>query len=135
MHPDDGRVVSSFILRALQNEPIPLFGDGNQTRSFCYVEDMIDGLVRMMNAPDDFTGPVNLGNPREYEIRELAEIIIRLTGSSSRMTYHPLPQDDPRRRKPDIGLAEETLDWHPRVELEEGLEKTIAYFRMIMKEA
>jgi len=135
MHPADGRVVSSFILQALQNEPITLFGDGSQTRSFCYVDDMIDGLVRMMNAPDDLTGPVNLGNPREYEIRELAEIIIRLTGSSSRIACHPLPQDDPRRRRPDIGLAEKALDWRPQVGLEEGLEKTIAYFRKIMKEA
>ncbi len=134
MHPDDGRVVSSFILQALRNEPITIFGDGSQTRSFCYVDDLVEGLILMMNGPDSFTGPVNLGNPREHEIRELAEIILRLTGSASRIEYHPLPQDDPRRRKPDIRLAEEKLGWSPRVELEEGLTKTIDYFRHLMTE-
>lgn len=134
MHPADGRVVSSFILQALRNEPITIFGDGSQTRSFCYVDDLVEGLIRMMNGPDSFTGPVNLGNPREHEIRELAEIILRLTGSTSRIEYHPLPQDDPRRRKPDIRLAEEKLGWRPRVELEEGLIKTIDYFRHLMTE-
>ena len=135
MHPSDGRVVSNFILQALRNEPITIFGDGTQTRSFCYVDDLIDGLVRMMNGPDGFTGPVNLGTPREHEIGELAEVIVRLTGSTSRIDYQPLPQDDPRRRRPDIGLAREQLGWEPRVDLEEGLGKTIAYFRKLMEKA
>ena len=134
MHPADGRVVSSFILQALRNEPITLYGDGTQTRSFCYVDDMIEGLVRMMDAPDDLTGPLNLGNPTEHEIRVLAETIVRLTNSRSRVEHHPLPKDDPLRRKPDISMARERLEWVPTVGLEEGLEKTIRYFRELMDE-
>jgi UDP-glucuronate decarboxylase len=129
MHPADGRVVSSFILQALRNEPISIFGDGTQTRSFCYVDDMIDGLIRMMNGPDDLIGPLNLGNPREQEIGALAETIIRLTGSRSRIDHFPLPEDDPKRRQPDIRTARERLGWEPEVELEEGLARTIDYFR------
>ncbi len=131
MHPSDGRVVSSFILQALRHEPITLYGDGTQTRSFCYVDDMVEGLVRMMNQ-EDLIGPVNLGNPREHQIGELAEIIVRLTGSRSTVEHCELPEDDPRRRKPDIGLAREKLDWEPRVPLEEGLERTIRYFRDLL---
>ncbi len=134
MHPADGRVVSSFILQALQNEPITLYGDGTQTRSFCYVDDMIEGLVRMMNGPDDLIGPLNLGNPQEHEIGELAETIIRLTGSHARIEHFELPENDPRRRKPDIRMATERLEWQPRVALEEGLERTIRYFRDLMRE-
>jgi UDP-glucuronate decarboxylase len=135
MHPDDGRVISNFIMQALRNEPITIFGDGLQTRSFCYVDDMIDGMVRMMNGPDDFVGPVNLGNPGEYSMLELAENIVRLTGSKSRVEFQPSPMDDPRRRQPDIGLAKEKLGWEPGVGLHEGLEKTIAYFREILSRA
>ena len=128
MHPDDGRVVSNFVVQALQNQDITIFGDGTQTRSFCYVADLVEGLLRMMDTPFDFTGPVNLGNPSEISIQELAKIIIRLTGSRSKLVFHPLPQDDPRRRQPDITLAREKLNWLPQVSLEEGLKKTIAYF-------
>lgn len=130
MHPNDGRVVSNFIVQALQGETITIFGDGSQTRSFCYVDDMIEGLLAMMmNSPDDFTGPVNLGNPLETTILELAEIIIKLTGAGSRIEYNQLPMDDPKRRLPDITLAKERLGWSPKVKLEEGLKKTIDYFR------
>jgi UDP-glucuronate decarboxylase len=132
MHPNDGRVISNFIMQALRNEPITIFGDGLQTRSFCYVDDMIEGIVRMMNGPDDFVGPVNLGNPGEYSMLELAENIVRLTGSKSRIEFRPSPMDDPRRRQPDIGLAKGKLGWEPGVGLQEGLEKTIAYFREIL---
>jgi UDP-glucuronate decarboxylase len=132
MHPNDGRVISNFIMQALRNEPISIFGDGRQTRSFCYVDDMIDGLVKMMNGPDDFVGPVNLGNPGEYSMLELAEAIITLTGSKSRMEFHPLPVDDPRRRQPSTALAKEKLGWEPKVELRQGLEKTISYFRELI---
>lgn len=128
MHPDDGRVISNFILQALRNEPITIYGDGSQTRSFCYVDDMVDGLIRLMNTPDDFTGPVNLGNPIEISILELAEKIIRMTGSKSKITFKPLPADDPKQRQPLIELAKEKLGWTPEVPLEEGLKKTIAYF-------
>ena len=128
MHPDDGRVISNFILQALRNEPITIYGDGSQTRSFCYVDDMISGLIRLMNTPDDFTGPVNLGNPIEISILELAEKIIRMTGSKSKITFKPLPADDPKQRQPLIELAKEKLGWTPEVPLEEGLKKTIAYF-------
>lgn len=128
MHPDDGRVVSNFVVQALQNQDITIFGDGTQTRSFCYVADLVEGLLRMMDTPFDFTGPVNLGNPSEISIQELAKIIIHLTGSRSKLVFHPLPQDDPRRRQPDINLAREKLNWLPQVSLEEGLKKTIAYF-------
>ena len=129
MHPNDGRVVSNFIMQALRNEPITIYGDGNQTRSFCYVDDMIRGLVSAMDTPDSFTGPVNIGNSHEVSIRELAETIIRLTGSKSKLIMKELPEDDPRQRKPAIGLAEKELNWRPTVALEEGLEKTIDYFR------
>ncbi len=128
MHPNDGRVVSNFIVQALTNEPITLYGDGSQTRSFCYVDDLVEGILRFMAAGDDFIGPVNLGNPNERTIRELAETIIRLTGSRSRLEFRPLPGDDPTQRCPDITLARERLDWEPRVALEEGLTRTIAYF-------
>jgi len=128
MHPNDGRVVSNFIVQALRNEPITLYGDGTQTRAFCYVDDMIEGFVRLMESPDDLAGPVNLGNPGEFTIRELAEKVIDLTGSRSELVSKPLPSDDPRQRKPDIALAKEMLDWEPMTNLEVGLDKTIAYF-------
>ena len=133
MHPNDGRVVSNFIMQALKNEDITVFGDGSQTRSFCYVDDLIEGMIRMMNAPDDFTGPVNLGNPGEFSIRELAEKVVAMTASQSKIIYKPLPADDPARRKPDIGLAREKLGWEPRITLEEGLQPTIEYFRELMR--
>jgi len=128
MHPNDGRVVSGFILQALKGEPITLFGDGSQTRSFCYVDDLIEGIVRFMNADKEFIGPLNLGNPVELSVRSLAETILRLTGSGSAIVFKPLPDDDPRQRQPDIGLAKEKLDWEPKCGLEDGLLKTIAYF-------
>jgi UDP-glucuronate decarboxylase len=133
MHPHDGRVVSNFIIQALKGEDITVYGDGNQTRSFCYVDDLIDGLVKLMNSPKDFTGPVNLGNPTEFSIMELAEMIIEMTGTSSRLVFKPLPADDPRQRRPDIELAKEKLGWQPKVRLKEGLEKTITYFRQIIQ--
>ena len=128
MHPADGRVVSNFIMQALQGQAITIYGDGSQTRSFCYVEDLIDGLVRLMASPPDFTGPVNLGNPEEFTIRELAEKVIALEGSRSSIEFLPLPEDDPRQRQPDISVALARLGWRPRVALEEGLAPTIAYF-------
>ncbi|MEZ5540429.1 MAG: UDP-glucuronic acid decarboxylase family protein [Pseudomonadota bacterium] len=134
MQMHDGRVVSNFIVQALQNQPITLYGDGSQTRSFCYVDDMIDGLVRMMETPDDVTGPVNMGNPGEFTIRQLAEKIIDMTGSRSELVFHPLPGDDPRQRCPDIGLARRLLDWEPRIRLEEGLVNTISYFDRLLQE-
>jgi UDP-glucuronate decarboxylase len=134
MHPNDGRVVSTFIIQALQGEPISIFGDGTQTRSFCYVDDMIEGLIKMMRGPDDFVGPVNLGNPTEHSILELAQLIIKLAGSTSVLQFFPAPEDDPKRRRPDIGLAETKLDWEPQVAVEEGLEKTIHYFRELLRE-
>jgi UDP-glucuronate decarboxylase len=132
MHPNDGRVVSNFIVQALRREPITIYGDGSQSRSFCYVDDAIDGFIRLMAADDDFTGPVNLGNPHEFTIRELAEKVLALTGSRSEIAYLPLPADDPRQRQPDIGLAREGLGWAPKVPLEQGLEKTIAYFDRLL---
>ncbi|SPD72111.1 NAD-binding protein [uncultured Desulfobacterium sp.] len=132
MHPNDGRVVSNFIVQALSNKDITVFGDGRQTRSFCYVDDLLDGMIRMMNGPDDFTGPVNLGNPGEFTILELAETIIRLTGSKSRVIFSPLPQDDPMQRQPDISLAKDRLGWEPKIKLENGLRMTIDYFRDIL---
>jgi UDP-glucuronate decarboxylase len=129
MHPADGRVVSNFIIQALSGEPITLYGDGNQTRSFCYVEDLIDGLIRLMESPADFTGPVNLGNPVEFTMRELAELILTETGSSSPLVTRPLPQDDPKQRKPDISLAQTRLGWEPKIALRDGLKPTSAYFR------
>ncbi|OQM75333.1 UDP-glucuronic acid decarboxylase family protein [Manganibacter manganicus] len=128
MHPNDGRVVSNFIVQALRNEPITIFGDGTQTRSFCYVEDLIGGFLKLMAAPDGFTGPVNLGNPEEFQVRELAEMVIDMTGSKSHIVSKPLPMDDPTRRKPDISRARDELGWQPSVPLCEGIEKTIAYF-------
>jgi UDP-glucuronate decarboxylase len=131
MHPNDGRVVSNFIVQALRNEPITVFGDGSQTRSFCYVDDMTDAMSRLMNSPDEITGPINLGNPGEFTIRELAEAIIRLTGSSSTLVFKPLPQDDPKQRQPDISLARRQLQWEPKIPLEQGLTQTIEYFRAL----
>jgi UDP-glucuronate decarboxylase len=131
MHPFDGRVISNFIRQALNDEPITIFGDGSQTRSFCYRDDLIDGMMRMMAAPDDFPGPVNLGNPGEYTIAELAEKVIALSGSKSKIEHRPLPADDPTRRRPDIRLAQERLGWSPTVPLDEGLQRTIDWFRTI----
>ena len=133
MHPNDGRVVSNFIVQALRNEDITLYGDGLQSRSFCYVDDLIDGMMRMMDTPAGTTGPINLGNPHEFTMRELAETILRLTGSKSRLTFHPLPQDDPRQRQPDISLARSALDWSPTIGLEDGLRETIEYFRRTLE--
>ena len=135
MHPNDGRVVSNFIVQALRNQPITLFGDGSQTRAFCYVDDLIAGLVRLMDSPDDFTGPVNLGNPREFTIRELAEMVIEMTRSSSRIVLKPLPQDDPRQRQPDISLARKQLEWEPHTPLRQGLAYTIEYFAGALRQA
>jgi len=129
MHPNDGRVVSNFIVQALRGEDITLYGDGNQTRSFCYVDDLIRGLVSLMASAPDFTGPVNLGNPIEISMRALAEQILALTGSKSKLAFRPLPQDDPRQRQPHIGLAREKLQWQPSTSLEDGLRETIAYFK------
>jgi UDP-glucuronate decarboxylase len=134
MHPNDGRVVSNFIVQALRNEPITIYGDGSQTRSFCYVDDLVEGILRLMDTPDDFTGPVNLGNVAEMTIRELAEKVIALTGSRSEIDLRPLPQDDPIQRQPDIALARAKLGgWAPRVGLEEGLKKTIGYFESLAR--
>ncbi|CAE7893693.1 UXS1 [Symbiodinium necroappetens] len=132
MLPNDGRVVSNFIVQALKGENITVYGDGSQTRSFCYVSDLVDGLVRLMNAPDEVTGPVNIGNPREMTILELAQRVIDLTGSSSEVVLRPLPQDDPLQRQPDITLAKSALGWKPTIELETGLESTVAYFRDLL---
>jgi len=131
MHPFDGRVVSNFIRQALQGEPITIFGDGSQTRSFCYRDDMVEGLIRMMESPDDFIGPVNLGNPEEISVRQLAELILELTGSKSPIVYGPLPPDDPVQRRPDITLARTRLGWSPKTPLREGLRRTIEWFRSI----
>lgn len=132
MHPNDGRVVSNFILQALKNKDITVYGDGGQTRSFCFVDDMVDGVIRMMDAPDGFTGPVNLGNPEEFTILELAEKIIAMTGSNSKIVFKPLPQDDPLQRKPNIELAKTELKWEPHIQLETGLNQTIDYFRTLL---
>ena len=134
MHPNDGRVISNFIVQALNGDEITIYGDGSQTRSFCYVDDLVDGLVRLMRSPADFIGPVNLGNPGEYTIGQLAEEVLRLTGSRSKLTFKPLPSDDPVRRCPDISLAKTRLDWKPTVPLEDGLKKTIAYFRALLSD-
>jgi len=131
MHPYDGRVVSNFILQALAGEDITLYGDGSQTRSFCYVDDLVEGFIRMMNGSDSFIGPVNLGNPDEFTIKELAQIVIELTGSRSKLVYMPLPDDDPTQRQPNIDLARERLGWEPTVRLRDGLGKTIEYFKSI----
>ena len=135
MHPNDGRVVSNFIVQALKNEPITVYGDGKQTRSFCYVDDLIEAFIRLMNTPDSFTGPVNLGNPGEFTIRQLAEKTIALTGSKSRIVSKPLPSDDPMQRCPDISLAKEHLNWEPVVRLDQGLANTIAYFDDLLRSA
>ncbi len=135
MHPDDGRVVSNFIMQALRGEPITVFGDGSQTRSFCYVDDLVDGMLGLMAAGDDFTGPVNLGNPVEFTIGELAEKVVAMTGSKSEIIFEPLPEDDPMQRQPDISLARRELGWEPKVPLEEGLVKTVAYFRDLISAA
>jgi UDP-glucuronate decarboxylase len=132
MHPNDGRVVSNFIVQALRGDPITIYGEGQQTRSFCYVDDLIDGLVKLMNSPDDVTGPVNLGNPREFSIRELANQVISLTKSASNLVHKPLPSDDPVQRQPDISLARTLLHWSPSIPLDAGLQKTIAYFRELI---
>jgi UDP-glucuronate decarboxylase len=129
MHPNDGRVVSNFIIQALKNQDITVFGDGSQTRSFCYVDDMVDGIIRMMNTSNDFTGPINIGNPNEFKIIELAEKIIELTGSKSNIIFEPLPEDDPMQRKPNIDLAQKQLDWLPITDLDKGLMRTIEYFK------
>jgi len=132
MHPNDGRVVSNFIVQALKGDPLTVYGDGSQTRSFCFVDDLIESFIRLMNTPDDFTGPVNLGNPNEFTILELAEKIVAMTDSGSEIFFKPLPQDDPRQRKPDITLAKKTINWEPAVTLEQGLKSTINYFKTIM---
>jgi UDP-glucuronate decarboxylase len=129
---DDGRVVSNFVVQALQNQPISIYGDGSQTRSFCYVSDLILGLVKLMDSPDDFVGPTNLGNPGEFTIKQLAELIIQMTESTSSITFHPLPSDDPRQRKPDIRNAELHLGWKPTIDLENGLQSTIEYFKKVL---
>jgi len=129
MHPQDGRVVSNFIMQALKNQDITIYGDGTQTRSFCYVSDLVDGIIKMVASRDDFTGPVNLGNPNEFTILELAEKVIKLSGSKSKIAFRPLPQDDPKQRKPNISLAKKELGWTPNIQLEEGLLKTIEYFK------
>ena len=131
MHPNDGRVVSNFVVQALRGEPITIYGDGGQTRSFCYVDDLIEGFVRLMNSPAELTGPVNLGNPVEFTIRQLAEKVIELTGARSTLVTMPLPADDPRQRQPNIRLAKEHLDWQPGIQLEAGLKRTIEYFRSV----
>ncbi len=131
MHPFDGRVVSNFIRQAIHNEDITLFGEGKQTRSFCYVDDLVEVIIRMMNGPDDFIGPVNIGNPVEFTIKQLAEHVLRLTGSKGKLIHKPLPADDPSQRQPDISLARKHLGWEPKVPLEEGLKRTIEYFRSI----
>lgn len=133
MHPRDGRVVSNFILQALTDEPLTVFGDGEQTRCFCYVSDMIDGLVRLMNSPDDVTGPVNIGSTVEVSMLELAEMIISLTGSGSRIEHKPIPVDDPVRRRPDIARARAQLGWQPTVSLRDGLQQTIGYFETLLR--
>ncbi len=132
MHHADGRVVSNFVIQALRGEPITLYGDGSQTRSFCYVDEMIDGFIRFMNTDETVTGPINLGNPVEFSIRELAEMTVRLTGSRSPIEYRPLPQDDPRQRRPDISRARDALGWEPKIGLEDGLARTIDYFRKLL---
>ncbi len=132
MHPNDGRVVSNFVIQALQGKDISIYGDGSQTRSFCYVDDLIDGMVRLMDSRPDFVGPVNIGNPSEFSILELANEILALTNSKSKLIFHPLPQDDPKQRKPDISLAKKELDWQPKVALKDGLVKTIEYFENLL---
>jgi UDP-glucuronate decarboxylase len=128
MHPNDGRVVSNFIVQAIKGDDITIYGDGTQTRSFCFVDDMVDGLLRLMASEIGVTGPINIGNPGEFTMLELAESVIRLTGSKSQLVFKPLPQDDPKQRQPDISKAKLLLDWEPKIDLDEGLKKTIKYF-------
>jgi UDP-glucuronate decarboxylase len=132
MHPNDGRVVSNFIVQALRGEDITIYGDGLQTRSFCYVDDMIDGFMRMMASPHEVTGPFNMGNPVEFTIKELAENVLRMVGGTSKLVFKPLPQDDPKQRQPDITMARQNLGWDPKIKLELGLEKTVNYFRTFL---
>jgi len=132
MHPNDGRVVSNFIVQALKGDPITIFGDGTQTRSFCYVDDLIDGMVRLMNSPDGVTGPINIGNPDEFTMLQLAEMVLKLTGSKSKIAFRPLPSDDPKQRQPNISKARELLGWNPTTSLEEGLKPTVAYFKNLL---
>ncbi|HPL12337.1 MAG TPA: SDR family oxidoreductase [Bacteroidales bacterium] len=132
MHPNDGRVVSNFIMQALQNKEITIYGNGQQTRSFCYVDDMVTGMINMMDTDDKITGPINIGNPEEFTIHQLAETVIRMTGSKSKIVYHPLPSDDPLQRKPDISKARQLFGWEPKIKLDEGLMKTIEYFRNLL---
>jgi UDP-glucuronate decarboxylase len=134
MHPNDGRVVSNFIVQALRGEDITIYGDGTQTRSFCYVDDLVEGMLRMMNTPPEVTGPINVGNPEEFTIRELAEAIIKITATKSKLKFNPLPSDDPKQRKPDISKAKAILGWEPKTQLREGLVKTIAYFDKLLSE-
>ena len=134
MHPNDGRVVSNFIVQALRGQDITIYGDGSQTRSFCYVDDLIEGMIRLMDSPDDVTGPINVGNPGEFTMIELAENVLRLTGSKSKLVRMPLPADDPKQRKPDITKARNVLGWEPKVQLEDGLKETITYFKKLLDE-
>ena len=131
MHPNDGRVVSNFIVKALKGDDITIYGDGQQTRSFCFVDDLIEAMLRMMDTASDVTGPVNIGNPGEFTMLELAQTVVRLTNSKSKVIHLPLPQDDPKQRRPDISVAQKVLDWNPQIDLEEGLSRTIDYFRGI----
>ena len=133
MHVNDGRVVSNFVVQALRGEDITLYGDGSQTRSFCYCDDLIEGFVRLMSTSDDITGPMNLGNPVEFSIKQLAETVVELTGAKSNLVYEELPSDDPKQRQPDISFAKEALNWEPNIALREGLKKTIAYFDETLK--
>ncbi len=135
MHPQDGRVVSNFIVQALRGDPITIYGEGNQTRSFCFVDDLIDGLVLLMATDPSFTGPVNIGNPVEFQIIDLARLVLQMTGSKSELIFKPLPQDDPKQRKPDISLAQKTLGWNPKISLEQGLSRTIQYFEKVLSKS
>ena len=135
MHPNDGRVVSNFIVQALQGRDITIYGNGDQTRSFCYVDDLVGGLMKLMASPDDITGPINLGNPVEFSILELAQVVIELTNSKSKIEKRPLPEDDPKQRKPNISKAQEILDWQPRIQLRDGIAKTIVYFDQLLKQS
>lgn len=135
MHPEDGRVVSNFIMQALTGQPITIYGDGSQTRSFCYVDDLIDGMMKLMQSPDEITGPINIGNPGEFTIRQLAEKIVEMVGNEAHLVFRDLPTNDPMQRRPDIGKARAILDWHPTIELDQGLAKTIDYFRTLVRES
>jgi UDP-glucuronate decarboxylase len=134
MHPNDGRVVSNFIIQALLGRDITVYGEGSQTRSFCYVDDLIDGLIHLMRSPDSITGPINIGNPAEFTILELAQQVIKMTGSRSKIVHRPLPQDDPRQRRPDISKAQDVLSWSPRTPLKDGLKRTVAYFEELLRD-